>query len=91
MKLNLTRRRRRQHLNVNESPNSIHVLSVQLDVVMPCPLHPEGLDCVRGCLVNCQAVGEINDLIVTAMDDQNLGVHSSHLVNAAQGERERVG
>lgn len=51
---------------------------------MPGPFHPEGLHSSGTALVHCQAVGEVDDLILGAVDDQHGGGDLGYLVNAAE-------
>ena len=69
---------------VDKASKSVQVLSVQLHVVVASALHPQWFDCARCSLVDGQAVGEIDDLIVSAVDHEDSGGHSSDLLNAAR-------
>lgn len=51
---------------------------------MPGPFHPERLHSSGTALVHCQAVGEVDDLILGAVDDQHGGGDLGYLVNAGE-------
>lgn len=75
-------------LNGDELLESLQVLGVELDVVVPGALHPQGLHSTRAALVHSQAVREVDHLILRAVDHQHRRRHLGHLVDA--GEREGV-
>ena len=75
-------------LDGDELLEPLQVLGVELDVVVPGALHPQGLHGTRAALVHCQAVREVDHLILRAVDHQHRRRHLGHLVDA--GEREGV-
>lgn len=66
---------------------ALQVLSVQLDVVVPCSFYPEGLHCSRAALVHRKTMREINHLVFRPVDHQNRGGHLWDLVNAVMKRR----
>lgn len=54
----------------NKSSKSVQILSIELHIIVPRPLYPEGVDCARGSLIYCKAVGEINYFVFCPMNDQ---------------------
>lgn len=67
---------------IDKPPKSVQILSIELHVIVPCPLHPQWVYCVRGSLENCQPMGEVNYFIFCSMDDQYSGRHSRDFLNA---------
>lgn len=61
---------------------------MQLNVIVPGTLHPKRLDSLRTPLVDSDAMGEVDDLVVGAVDNQNGSLHLSHLINAGEGVKE---
>lgn len=80
---------RGRKLEGDELLESLQVLSVQLDVIVAGPLHPQGLDGAGAALVHGQAMGEVDDLVLSAVNHQHWGRHLRHLVNAG-GEKDRM-
>jgi len=52
-------------------------------------LNPEGLDGTRTALVHGKTVGEINDLVLSAVDHQHRRCHFRHLINTAKNKEKR--
>lgn len=73
-------------LKGDELLQSLQVLSVQLDVVVARSLHPQGLHRTRATLIHSQAVGEVDHLVLCAMDHQDWRRHLGNLVNAEEGK-----
>lgn len=73
---------RGRQLEGDELLESLQVLSVQFDVVVAGSLHPQGLDGAGATLVHGQAVGEVDDLVLSAVNHQHWWRHLGHLVNA---------
>lgn len=55
----------------NELFKSLQILSVELHIIVSGPLHPERLHGALAALVQRQAVGEVDDLVLRTMDHQN--------------------
>ncbi|TNN50009.1 hypothetical protein EYF80_039817 [Liparis tanakae] len=73
----------------NKLFESLQILSVELDVVVSGPLHPERLHGALAALVQRQAVGEVDDLVLRAVDHQHGRRHLGNLVDALEGETAR--
>lgn len=80
---------RGRKLEGDELLESLQVLSVQFDVIVAGSLHPQGLDGAGAALVHGQAMGEVDHLILSAVNYQHWGRHLGHLVNAG-GEKDRM-
>lgn len=78
-------------LEGDELLESLQVLGVQFDVIVAGPLHPEGLHGAGAALVHGQAVGEVDDLVLGAVNHQHWGSHLRHLVNAGGGGERQDG
>ena len=63
----------------------LQVLSVELHVVVPRPLHPQRLHGPLAALVQRQAVREVDHLVLRAVDDQHGRRHLGDLVDAVGG------
>lgn len=57
-------------LMCNELFESLQVLSVQLHVIVPGPLHPERLHGALTAFIQSQAMGEVDDLVLRTVDHQ---------------------
>ena len=68
----------------NKLFESLQVLSVELHVVVSGALHPQRLHGALTALVQRQAVGEVDDLVLRAMDHQHWGRHLGDLVDASE-------
>lgn len=55
----------------NELFESLQVLSVELHVIVSCPLHPEWLHGALTPFIQRQAMGEVNDLVLCTVDHQH--------------------
>ena len=66
---------------------SLQVLSVELHVVVSGPLHPERLHGALTALIQRQAVGEVDDLVLCAVDHQHRWCYLGNLVDALKWEQ----
>lgn len=55
----------------NKLFESLQVLSVELHVIVSSPLHPERLHGALAAFIQCQAMGEVDNLILSTVDHQN--------------------
>lgn len=75
-------------LVADELLESLEVLAVELDVVVPGALHPQRLHGPLTALVQSQAVREVDHLVLRAVDHQHRRRHLRDLVDAA-GRRDK--
>lgn len=73
-----------RELLVDELPEPLNILAIELDVVVSGPFDPEGLYGSRAALVDGLAVGEVDDLVVGAVDHQDGRCHFRHFFYAAR-------
>lgn len=73
----------------DEFAQPFEVLAVQFNVVVASALHPEGLDSLRAALVEGQTMGEVNHLILRAVDEEDRGGDPRHFVNAVGGKTQK--
>lgn len=66
----------------NKLFESLQVLSVELHVVVSSALHPQRLHWALTALVKCQAVREIDDLVLRPMDHKYRRRYLGNLVDA---------
>lgn len=52
----------------NKLFESLQVLSIELDIIVPGSLHPERFHWALAALIQCQAMGEVDDLVLCTMD-----------------------
>lgn len=78
---------RGSQLEGDELLESLQVLGVQLDVIVPGALHPQRFHGTRASLVDGQAVREIDHLVLCAMNHEDRRGHLWHLINA-EGEKQ---
>lgn len=71
----------------DEFAQAFKVLAVQFNVVVASTLHPEGLHCLRAALKEGQTMGEINDLILCAMDEEDGRGNPRHFIDAVEREK----
>lgn len=71
-------------LMCNELFESLQVLSVELHVIVSGPFHPERLHGALTALVQRQAVGEVDDLVLRTVDHQNGRRYLRNLVDALE-------
>lgn len=74
-------------LEGDELLESLQVLSVQFDVIVAGPLHPQGLDSTGAALVHGQTMGEVDHLVLGTVDHQHRGRHFGHLVNTGEDKQ----
>ena len=63
---------------------TLQVLAVELHVVVARPLHPQRFHGPLAALVQRKAMGEVDDLVLRAVDHQHRGRHLGHLVDAGR-------
>lgn len=68
----------------DETTQAFEVLAVQFDVVVSSSLHPQRLHGFGAALVQGQAVGEIDDLVLGPVDDQHWRRDFRHFLNAEE-------
>ncbi len=71
-------------LMCNELFESLQVLSVQLHVIVPGPLHPERLHGALPAFIQSQAMGEVDDLVLRTVDHQYRWCYLRNLVDALE-------
>lgn len=74
----------------DEFPKALEVLAVEFNVIVPGPIHPQWLHGFGTAFKESQAVGEVDDFILGAMDDEDRRGDFGDLLNAAkkvEGER----
>lgn len=67
----------------------LQVLSVELYVIVSGALHPEGLHWVLAAFVQRQPVGEVDDLVLGTMDQEDWRRYLGNLVNASRQKPKR--
>lgn len=72
----------RRHFLSDEAPQALQVLAVQLNVIVPRPLHPQRLHGLGAALEQSQAVGEVDHLVLRPMDDEHRRRDLGHFLNA---------
>lgn len=74
----------------DEFPKALEVLAVEFNVIVPGPIHPQRLHGFGTAFEERQAVGEVDDFILGAVDDEDRRGDFGDLLNAAkkvEGER----
>lgn len=55
----------------DEFPKAFEVLAVEFNVIVPSPVHPQRLHSLGAAFEERQAVGEVDDFILRAVDDED--------------------
>lgn len=71
-------------LMCNKLFESLQVLSVELHIIVSSSLHPEWLHRALTAFIQCQTMGEVNDLVFRTMDHKNRWCYVWNLVNALE-------
>jgi len=75
----------------DEFPKALEVLAVEFNVIVPGPIHPQRLHGLGAAFEEREAVGEVDDFVLCAVDDEDGRGDFGDLLNAAEkasgGER----
>lgn len=78
----------------DEFPKALEVLAVEFNVIVPGPIHPQRLHSLGAALKQRQAVGEVDDFVLSTVDDEHRRGDFGDLLDAAKrvdGEERREG
>lgn len=81
----------RRHLLPDEAAQAFQILAVQFNVIVPRPLHPQRLHRLGAALEQSQAVGEVDHLVLGAVDDEHGGGDFRHFLNAKKKKKTEKG
>lgn len=79
----------------DEFPKALEVLAVEFNVIVPGPVHPQRLHGLGAAFKKRQAMGEVDDFVLRAVDDEDGRGDFGNLLNAAKksgwGRDDKVG
>lgn len=68
----------------DEFPKALEVLAVQFNVIVPGPIHPQRLHGLGAAFKERQAMGEVDDFVLRAVDDEDGRGDFGDLLNAVK-------
>lgn len=80
----------RRHLLSDEAAQAFQILAVQFNVIVSRSLHPQRLHRLGAALKQSQAVGEVDHLVLCAVDNEHGGSDFRYFLDAEKGGETRV-
>lgn len=71
----------------NKLFESLQVLSIELHIVVSSPFNPEGLHGALTAFIQSQAMREVDDLVLCAMDNKYWRRYLRNLINAVEEDK----